>query len=118
MANFPPVSSPLWEKWERLADQWPTVIGEEFADGGIDVFSPVVSNPIRQWRITYRGLTLAEAQILDDWYTANRGRGIAFNFTDRDTTVYGGVRCIEYTRGHGRLYAYAQFRELLFEDRP
>lgn len=63
-------------------------------------------------------LTLAEADVLDVWYAANRGSGLTFNFTDRDTTVYGGVRCTRYERGHGRLYSYYQFRIIEFEDRP
>lgn len=117
MANFPPVGAPIWERWERLDDEWPSTDGPEFPDGGQDVFSPVLANPIRKWRLTYKG-TLAQMQPLDTWNAANRGKGTTFNFTDRDGTVYGGVRCIEYRRGHGRTWLYAQTREIIFEDRP
>jgi hypothetical protein len=118
MADFPPVSAPLHEKWERLADEWPVVEGPEFADGGKDYFSPTLANPIRRWRVTYRGKTPAAIAPLDTWHAANRGSGLTFNFTDRDSTVYGGVRCVRYVRGHARTSTYAQFREIEFEDRP
>lgn len=118
MADFPPVGAPTFERWERLPDEWPVVAGPEFADGGRDYFSPTLMNPIRKWRVRYSHLTLAEADILDVWLAANRGSGLTFNFTDRDTTVYGGVRCTGYQRGHGRLYQYLQFREIEFTDRP
>lgn len=117
MAAFPPVGAPYFERWERLADEYPVVAGPDFADGGKDYFSAPLT-PIRRWRVTYRGKTVAQAQVLDDWYTANRGSGLTFSLTDRDTTVYGNVRCTRYVRGHGRLYPYSQFREIEFEDRP
>lgn len=120
MADFPPIGAPQFEKWERVrtADDWPVTEGPDFADGGRDYFSPVLSNPIRRWRVRYSMLTLAEAAVLDTWHDANRGKGLTFNFTDRDSTVYGGVRCTGYNGGHGRLYAYTQFREIEFTDRP
>jgi hypothetical protein len=118
MAAFPPSGAPIWEKWERLADEWPVVEGPDFADGGKDYFSAALTTPIRRWRIRYAGRTVTEAQVLDDWYTANRGSGLTFSFTDRDTVVYGNVRCVSYTRGHDRMYAFTQFREILLEDRP
>ena len=118
MADFPPVGAPQFERWERLADEWPVTEGPEFADGGRDYFSPTLANPVRKWRITYRGKTPTEAGVLDTWYAANRGMGLTFSLTDRDSTVYGGVRCSRYVRGHGRTYPYSQFREIELVDRP
>lgn len=117
MANFPPGSSPPFETWTRLTNEYPIVKGPDFADGGQDTF---LSNttPIRRWRVTYAGLTTAQAQVLDDWYDANFGGHTAFNFTDRDTTVYGGVKCVEYERGHSKTHYNTQFRRIGFEDRP
>lgn len=116
MANFPPASSPQFEKWERLADEYPTVKSPVFQDGGMDSFL-LSTTPIRRWRITYSLLTVAEATILDNWFAANYGTHATFTFTDRDATVYGGVRCVSYQRGHGRLYANTQTRVIEFEDR-
>jgi hypothetical protein len=116
-SNFPPTSSPPFETWTRLADEYPIVRGPEFADGGVDTFlSHTV--PVRRWRVTYKVLTLAQAAILDAWFTANFGYHSAFNFTDRDATVYGGVKCVEYERGHARMYPTQQFRTIVFEQRP
>lgn len=117
MANFPPVGAPYFERWERLADEYPVVEGPEFADGGKDYFSGALT-PIRRWRVTYRGKTVADAAVLDTWHAANRGNGLTFTFTDRDTVAYGNVRCTGYIRGFGRTYPYTQFREISFEDRP
>lgn len=118
MANFPPTNSPKWEKWERLADDYKPTFGPEYADGGRDSFRPAGVPPIRRWQIVYSGLTLAEAAILDNWHAANEGAHLTFTFTDRDATAYGGVRCIEYERGHTKLYVNSQFRRITLEDRP
>lgn len=119
MANFPPSNSPVFMRWERLADEYPIVRGPVFADGGIDTF---LSNttPIRRWRVIYEGLLVAEAAILDSWYASNSGEHGSFNFTDRDSTVYGGVKVDEggYERGHGPQYEGFQFRRITFIDRP
>lgn len=118
MSDFPPGGAPVFNKWERLADEWPVTEGPEFADGGRDYFSPTLANPIRRWRVTYRGKTLAAVAPLDTWYAANRGSGLTFSFTDRDTTIYGGVRCTGYEQGYDRVYPYSQFRIIEFTDRP
>lgn len=117
MANFPPANVPPFDTWTRLANEYPMVTGPKFADGGEDTFLSATT-PIRKWRVTYILLTVAEAAILDAWFDANFGFHSAFNFTDRDTTVYGGVKCVEYERGHGESYTVTQFRTILFEDRP
>lgn len=118
MANFPPVGAPTFQTWRRLADEWPVTEGPDFADGGKDYFSPTLANPIRRWRVRYAHLTPTEAQVLDDWYAANRGSGLTFTFTDRDATAYGGVRCTNYVRDFDRRYDVLQFREIEFTDRP
>lgn len=117
MADFPPIGAPLANRWERLDDEWPVTEGPEFPDGGRDYFSPVLANPIRRWRVIYQNKPTADIALLDTWNAANRGSGLTFNFTDRDATVYGGVRCVRYQRSHGRLWNH-QTRIIEFEDRP
>lgn len=117
MADFPPASVPPFIKWERLADRYPMVEGPKFADGGMDTFLSSTT-PIRRWRITYEGLTVAQAAILDAWFAANFGFHSAFTFTERDAATYGGCKCVEYERGHGRRYDNMQFRTIVIEDRP
>lgn len=91
----------------------------EYDDGGVDTALQHGGNGIRVWRLSYKGLTIAQAATLDahfatsKWLSELGMSAQTFNFRERSdigTTLYAGVRYTKYEVSHTK--THIQFREV------
>lgn len=95
-------------RFREMASEY-KVNEQVFDDGAAEYLVPFPDGRIRRWRIEYTGsnrrLSVAQAQVLDDFYNEHRASGFPFFFKDHRTGVtYDNVRFSRYEANHGRLY--------------
>jgi len=90
-------------------------------DGGVIAAQQHGGNGVRVWRLSYRGLTAAQAAVLDahfasaKWLEDEGMSAQTFNFRERSdvgTTLYSGVRYTKYEVSHKKIWDRAREVEL------
>lgn len=93
-----------------------------YDDGGVDASLQHGGSGVRVWRLSYRGLTIAQAAILDShfasakWLEAEGMSAETFNFRERSdigTTLYAGVRYQKYEVSHSKTWIQNREVELV-----
>lgn len=93
----------------------------KYDDGGVDAAMQHGGSGVRVWRLSYRGLTAAQAAILDSHFASAKwleGEGMSahtFNFRERSdvgTTLYGSCRYTKYEVSHKKIWDRAREVEL------
>lgn len=96
-----------------------------FDDGGVAAALQYGGVGVRVWRFSYKGLTLAQAALLDSHFASAKwleDEGISaetFNFRERSdigTTLYSGVRYTKYEVSHTKIWI--QHREVELTKYP
>lgn len=96
--------------WYQIQPEVFQVGFTEYDDGGRDFKLQNGGNGIKSWFLFYDGLTAASALILDSHMQSAKlnSEGIsafAFNYRDRDGTLYSGVRYQKYERAqHSKIW--------------
>jgi hypothetical protein len=86
----------------QVAEKFAVSKSPAFQDGAVDV-NLDSELPTRQWVLIYRGITEAEAAILDAHHALAFHDAMEFNFRDPvTTTLHSNCRYLEYTRRHER----------------
>lgn len=104
-------------KLERLVNEYPSVIVKLMVDGGA-TYGADSATAVARWRLTYTGMTAAQAAVLDAHHDSARHNLLGFDFRDpRTGTLYSDVHYESYEYPGHTLYS-VQSRVVTLAKRP